>query len=59
MFECNMSWEQWTPLKARLLEAFEAEEDSLRLYFLGKKWRRRVEHYGVNTAVDMEGPLIV
>lgn len=58
VFECNVSWEQWARLRLRLLREVEIEEDSLRFYFLGNKWRRRVEHHGVNPSVDLEGPLI-
>lgn len=58
VFECNVTMEQWTRLKHRLLDILEPEEDSLRFYFLGNKWRRRVEHHGVKPSVDLEGPLI-
>jgi CRISPR-associated protein Cas2 len=59
VFECQLDPEQWTRLKLRLLDLYEPKEDSLRFYFLGKNWRRRVEHYGTKEAVDLEGPLIV
>lgn len=58
VFECNVDMEQWTRLKIRLLEAANLEEDSLRFYFLGNQWRRRIEHHGVNPSTDLEGPLI-
>lgn len=58
VFECNVSWEQWTRLRIQLLKGIETDEDSLRFYFLGNNWRRRVEHHGINPAVDLEGPLI-
>jgi CRISPR-associated protein Cas2 len=59
VFECNVDMAQWTQLKLRLLEIIDPEEDSLRFYFLGNKWRRRVEHHGAKPASDLEGPLIV
>jgi CRISPR-associated exonuclease Cas4 len=34
-------------------------EDSLRFYFLGSNWRKRVEHVGAKPSYDPEGPLIV
>ena len=34
-------------------------EDSLRFYFLGSNWRKRVEHIGAKESIDQEGPLIV
>jgi CRISPR-associated protein Cas2 len=32
--------------------------DSLRFYYLGANWQRRVEHVGAKPAVDIDGPLI-
>jgi len=58
VFECNVNWEQWTKLKIRLLQEIDPDEDSLRFYFLGNKWRCRVEHHGIDRSVDLEGPLI-
>ena len=59
VFECVVDPTQWTVLKARLMAEFKPEEDSLRFYFLGSEWRNRVEHFGLNPAVDPEGPLVV
>jgi len=59
VFECNVNMEEWTRLRLRLLRILEKEEDSLRFYFLGNNWKRRVQHHGVKPAVDLEGPLIV
>lgn len=58
VFECNVNMEQWTRLKLRLLAIINSEEDSVRFYFLGKKWRHRIEHHGTKPSVDLEGPLI-
>ena len=58
VFECLVDPEQWTRLRQRLLDEFNPKEDSLRFYFLGSNWKRRVEHIGVKPAVDPEGPLI-
>ena len=35
------------------------EVDSLRYYYLGSNWFRRVEHVGAKPATDMNGPLII
>jgi CRISPR-associated protein Cas2 len=58
VFECLVDPEQWTRLKALLLGEYSADEDSLRFYFLGSNWKRRVEHYGAKPTYDPEGPLI-
>jgi len=59
VFECLVDPAQWALLKGRLLNEYKSEEDSLRFYFLGKNWRRRVEHHGAKPVVDPQGPLIV
>jgi CRISPR-associated protein Cas2 len=58
VFECNVDPEQWAKLRLRLLDIYNPEEDSLRFYFLGSNWRRRVQHAGAKPGVDLEGPLI-
>jgi len=59
VFECLVDPAQWADLRQRLLEEIKQEEDSLRFYFLGSNWRRRVEHIGAKPSIDIEGPLIV
>lgn len=58
IFECIVDPAQWVVLKNRLMEEVDLEKDSLRFYFLGANWRRRVEHVGVNKGFDQQGPLI-
>ena len=59
VFECIVDPGQWTMLKQRLVDTVDPEEDSLRFYYLGKNRPEKVEHYGVNAAIDLEGPMIV
>ena len=59
VFECVLDPAQWERLRERLVEEFDPDEDSLRFYFLGSNWRRRVEHLGAKPSIDPEGPLIV
>ena len=42
-----------------LLSEADPAQDSLRFYFLGTEWRRRVEHVGAKASYDPEGPLIL
>jgi CRISPR-associated protein Cas2 len=58
VFECEVDPAQWAKLKHRLLDEFDATEDSLRFYFLGSNWDRRVEHCGVNRGFEPRGTLI-
>lgn len=59
VFECLIDPAQWTRLKNELLREYDPDQDSLRFYFLGKNWRRRVEHHGAKPSVDLEEALIV
>ncbi len=59
VFECQIDPTQWTRLKLLLLDLYKPEEDSLRFYFLGSNWQRRVEHHGTKPSVNMEDVLIV
>lgn len=59
VFECLLDPGQWEGLKDKLITIIDQEKDSLRFYYLGANWRRRVEHVGAKEPIDQEGPLIV
>lgn len=59
VFECLLDPAQWAGLKAALIKEMDEEKDSLRFYFLGANWKKRVEHVGAKPALDPEGPLIL
>ena len=59
VFECIVDPAQWAVLRQGLIEQIEMETDSLRFYFLGANWQKRIEHVGAKEGVDQEGPLIV
>ena len=59
IFECEVDPAQWVGLRQRLSDEINPEEDSLRFYFLGSNWRRRVEQVGAKKSYDPDGPLIV
>jgi CRISPR-associated protein Cas2 len=54
VFECIVVPAQWVMLKNKLIEVINKEKDSLRFYFLGGNWRRRVEHIGAKEVIDLE-----
>jgi CRISPR-associated protein Cas2 len=58
VFECLLDPAQWTFFRGRLLKEISQDLDSLRFYFLGHNWKRRVEHAGAKPSYDPEGPLI-
>ncbi len=59
VFECNVEPADWESLKDKLLKMYNPEEDSLRFYFLGSNWKRRVEHHGKSDVGDIEEPIIL
>jgi CRISPR-associated protein Cas2 len=59
VFECLVDPAQWTVLKDTLVKEIDKEQDSLRFYYLGSNWRKRVEHIGAKEGIDQEGSLIV
>ncbi len=59
VFECIVDPAQWTNLRAQLIQEMDETQDSLRFYFLGANWKRRVEHVGAKAGMDQEGPLIL
>lgn len=59
VFECVVDPTQWTIMRRNLINEIEPELDSLRFYFLGSNWKRKVEHIGAKTSLDIEGPLII
>ncbi len=60
VFECDIDPAQWAALRAKLERIVDPETDSLRYYFLGSQWQRRVEHFGAKPTLDLRNdPLVV
>lgn len=59
VFEIELDPAQWTKLKARMEGIIDPAHDSLRYYYLGANWQRKVEHVGAKPATDLNGTLIV
>lgn len=59
VFECLVDPVQFTDLKHRLESIIDPKTDSLRYYFLGSNWKKRVEHYGAKETYDPEGVIII
>ena len=59
VFECMVDPAQFAQLRHSLEQIIDLERDSLRYYFLGNNWKSRVEHVGVKTSFDPEGPMVV
>jgi CRISPR-associated protein Cas2 len=59
VFECVIDPAQWTKLKNKLENIIDEETDSLRYYYLGANYKRRVEHIGAKPSFDVDAPLIL
>ena len=59
VFECEVDPAQWAVLRHKLIEEINTEVDSLKFYFLGANWKRRIEQIGAKKSYDPDGPLIV
>jgi len=59
VFEMKVDPAQWTDCKNQLQSIINPSEDSLRFYYLGANWHRRVEHVGAKPSYDIDGPLII
>lgn len=59
VFEIEVDPAQWIKLKARLEDIILPTVDSLRYYYLGAHWQKRIEHVGAKPATDLNAPLII
>ena len=59
VFECIVDPALLAQLKDKLEKIIDDEKDSLRYYYLGDEWRKRVEHVGAKPGIDLEGTLMV
>lgn len=59
VFECIVDPAQWVVMRQQLVKVIDETKDSLRFYFLGANWQRKVEHVGAKQSIDQEGPLIL
>ena len=59
VFEANLDYSAFLKLKERLIDLIDMETDSLRFYYLGNNWNRRIEHVGAKETYDSEGVIII
>jgi CRISPR-associated protein Cas2 len=59
VFEADLDYSAFLKLKAELVKIIDEKTDSLRFYYLGNNWKRRVEHIGAKKGYDPEGPIII
>lgn len=59
VFECVVTDAQFVTLRDQIRKIIQDEQDSVRFYFLGSNWKRRIETLGKNNGIDFTGELIV
>ena len=59
VFEIDVDYGTFLKIKHKLLALIDEEKDSLRIYYLGNNWEKRVEHFGTKETYNPEGILII
>ena len=59
VFECIIDPAQWTVFKNKLESIIDKKTDSLRYYYLGANYKKKVEHFGAKPSIDMDAPVII
>ena len=59
VFEIDVDYSTFLKIKDKLLKLIDENSDSLRFYYLGNNWKRRIEHYGAKQTYDIEGTIII
>lgn len=59
VFEADLDYSSFLKLKDRLCKLIDPNEDSLRFYYLGNKWEKRIEHVGAKKMYNPEGVIII
>lgn len=59
VFEADLTYGDFLKLKTDLISLIDESHDSLRFYYLGNDWHKKVEHIGAKVSFDPEGVLIL
>ncbi len=59
VFECIADPAVFRVLKHELSEIIDIDKDSLRFYYLGDKYKTKVEHIGAKSTINVDEPLIL
>lgn len=59
VFECLLDTAQCKQLQTSLLGIMDKERDSLRFYYLGKRYENKIEHFGCKATYMPEEPMIL
>ena len=59
VFECLLDAAQCRSLQAKLCAIMDPERDSLRFYYLGNQYEKKIEHFGCKPSYEPEGVLMI
>lgn len=59
VFECMLDPAQCRTLQVKLCALMDSEKDSLRFYYLGSRYEKKIEHFGCKQTYLPEEPLIL
>lgn len=59
VFECLLNSAQCRMLQNKLCSIMDIEKDSLRFYYLGKQYEKKIEHFGCKNTYMPEDTLIL
>lgn len=59
VFEADLDYSSFLKLKNRLVQLIDKEHDSLRFYYLGNHWEKKIEHIGAKKTYNPEGVIII
>ena len=59
VFECIVEPAQWIKFKNVLESIIDKKTDSLRYYYLGSNYKKKVEHFGAKPSLDIDAPVII
>ncbi len=59
VFEADLDYSAFMKLKDKLVNLMDKKVDSIRFYYLGNRWKNRVEHIGAKDTYDPEGVIII
>ena len=59
VFECLLDAAQCRALQAKLCAIMDQDKDSLRFYYLGNHYEKKIEHFGCKSTYLPEEPMIL
>lgn len=59
VFEIDVDYATFLNVKDKLLKIIDNNQDSLRIYYLGNNWYKRVEHFGSKETYNPEDDIII